>query len=439
MLERFEHSDGLGAIYPPIVWSIVALRCLGYADDSPEVQRLPQAARRPGASRTTRPTRSGCSPASRRSGTRRSRCGRWRPAACGRDDPAMRRAVDWLLDKQIRRPGDWSETVDAEPGGWCFEYANDFYPDVRRHGHGPDGPADAVRRRPPRPATPCRPTCALADDDERRRTTDGRRWPDRPRDRRRSTAGCDWMLAMQNDDGGWGAFDRNNDRRVPLLRAVRRSQRHDRPEHARPDRPRARRPWASWAAAWAIRPWIGRSPTSAATQEADGSWFGRWGVNYIYGTWQALAGLAERGRAGRRSGRGGRAPTGSWPTSSPAAAGANRPTATTIPHLRGQGPPTASQTAWAVLGLLAAGLARPSGRRPRRPVTCVDAAARRRHLGRARVHRHRLPARVLPALPLLPDLLPAAGPVAVGPWPPTRRWPDVTVPRRPLRGQSSGR
>ena len=103
------------------------------------------------------------------------------------------------------------------------------------------------------------------------------------------------------------------------------------------------------------------------TQNADGSWFGRWGVNYIYGTWQAITGLVAVG----------------VPADDPAvAAGANwllvhqqacggwgeSPESYEFPHLRGQGPPTASQTAWALLGLMAAGLARSPGRRPRRPL-----------------------------------------------------------------------
>ena len=196
MLERFEQSDGLGAIYPPIVWSIVALKCLGYADDSPEVRychkQLDDL-----CSTTKRPARSACSPASRRSGTRRSPCGRWRPAAFGPTTRPMRRAVDWLLERQIRRPGDWSETVAAEPGGWCFEYANDFYPDVDDTAMVADGPAPAVRRwrtRLPRSAAAgvasgrsgdgrsrCRPVAE--------RVPTGEADRDRPADRRPSSAG----------------------------------------------------------------------------------------------------------------------------------------------------------------------------------------------------------------------------------------------------------
>jgi squalene-hopene/tetraprenyl-beta-curcumene cyclase len=92
-----------------------------------------------------------------------------------------------------------------------------------------------------------------------------------------------------------------------------------------------------------------------ASQQADGSWFGRWGVNYIYGTWQVLSGLAAVGVrpddplmvSGSQWLLAHQQPSGAWGESADSYAD---------PSLRGQGPPTASQTAWAVLGLLAAGL-----------------------------------------------------------------------------------
>ena len=62
------------------------------------------------------------------------------------DDPAIVRAADWLRSRQTTAPGDWAETVDAVPGGWYFEYANEFYPGRRRHGHVADGPANPLPR-----------------------------------------------------------------------------------------------------------------------------------------------------------------------------------------------------------------------------------------------------------------------------------------------------
>ena len=145
MLERFERSDGLGAIYPPIVWSIVALKCLGYADDSPEVQynhkQLEDLILRDeetGAIRV-QPCKS---PVWDTAITLRALAA----GGISPDSRPIRKAVSWLLKQQIRQPGDWSETVAAEPGGWCFEYANDFYPDVGRHRHGAHGPACSIPR-----------------------------------------------------------------------------------------------------------------------------------------------------------------------------------------------------------------------------------------------------------------------------------------------------
>ena len=110
------------------------------------------------------------------------------------------------------------------------------------------------------------------------------------------------------------------------------------------------------------------------SQQADGSWFGRWGVNYIYGTWQSLTGLGEVGVqpddpavvAGANWLLAHQQPDGGWGES---------PDSYDDPQLRGQGPPTASQTAWAVLGLLAAGLAGASGHRSAASATCSAPSA----------------------------------------------------------------
>ncbi len=166
--------------------------------------------------------------------------------------------------------------------------------------------------------------------------------------------GLRWLLAMQNRDGGWGAFDRDNDRE--FLCYVPFADHNAIIDPSTPDLAgrvlealgqlgrRVGDPAVDRAVAYIRR-----------AQNADGSWFGRWGVNYIYGTWQAITGLVAVG----------------VPADDPAvAAGANwllvhqqasgawgeSPESYEFPHLRGQGPPTASQTAWALLGLMAAGL-----------------------------------------------------------------------------------
>jgi squalene-hopene/tetraprenyl-beta-curcumene cyclase len=128
MIERFENSDGLGAIFPPIIWSVVALRCLGYAEDSPEVQaalkELEKLWIREGDTIRLEPCKSPV----------------WdtaiatialREAGVPADHPAIRRTVGWLLSKEVRRKGDWAVLNSGHPaGGWFFEFSNEFYPDV---------------------------------------------------------------------------------------------------------------------------------------------------------------------------------------------------------------------------------------------------------------------------------------------------------------------
>ncbi len=348
MIARFDQSDGLGAIYPPIVWSVVALKCLGYPDDSPEVQycrqQLQDLVLEDEQSGTARlqPCKSPVwdTPITIRA-----------LAASGMrpDNPAIREAIEWLLARQITRRGDWAETVDVEPGGWCFEYANDSYPDCddtamallalqtqfsdAAAGHAALPPelqlADETREEALQRIASMEQTVSAID------------------------RGLQWLLAMQNRDGGWGAFDRNNDREflchVPFA---------DHNAMIDPSTPDLTGRVLEALAQLGHRlgdPAVDRAVAYVRqTQNADGSWFGRWGVNYIYGTWQSLAGLIAVG----------------VPIDDPAVvAGANwllahqqacggwgeSPDSYEFPHLRGQGSTTASQTAWALMGLLAAG------------------------------------------------------------------------------------
>jgi squalene-hopene/tetraprenyl-beta-curcumene cyclase len=358
MLARFEHSDGLGAIFPPIVWSLVALRCLGYADDSPAVRYCHQQLadlvlqdERTGSARV-QPCKS---PVWDTAITLRALSA----GGIRADNPAMLRAVEWLLDRQITRPGDWSETVAAEPGGWCFEFHNDFYPDAddtamvlmalceQFDGTPPD--RTAPDERPPELRLVHQAT--LGDRDAMPKALDVLQ--------RASTAierGLAWMLAMQNDDGGWGAFDRNNNRR--FLCYVPFADHNAMIDPSTPDLTgrvlealgklgrRTGDPAVDRAVAYLRK-----------TQEPDGSWFGRWGVNHVYGTWQSLTGLTAVGVptddhavvAGANWLLACQQSCGGWGES---------PDSYADRRCRGMGPPTASQTAWAVLGLLAAGLER---------------------------------------------------------------------------------
>jgi squalene-hopene/tetraprenyl-beta-curcumene cyclase len=357
MLERFDGSDGLGAIFPPIVWSIVALRAMGCDDDSAELQECWRQLDRlvehePDGTTRLEPCRSPVwdTAISLRALSDALVAGR-RLRGGGLDDSAeiasesrvadaLAAAVDWLLDREIRRAGDWTHAAAAvAPSGWCFQYANRFYPDV-------DDTAMVL--------------IALATWRESVAAADGAASAQASESVRRLARvqavigrAVVWLESMQSSDGGWGAFDRDNN--MELLCKVPFADHNAMIDPSSPDL--AGRVLEAFGKL-GLR--TGRSSIDRAiaylrcTQQADGSWFGRWGVNYIYGTWQAIEGLRAVGLP---------------PTDSAIAAGAEwlfrhqqpcggwgeTPESYTDPSLAGCGTPTASQTAWAVAGLVAAG------------------------------------------------------------------------------------
>jgi len=332
MTERFAHSDGLGAIFPPIIWSIVALKCLGYRDDSKEVQyNFEQLKALTIEQQHTARLQPCKSPVWDTALTLRALA----VSGVSAEQPAAARAIEWLLDKEVTRRGDWAEYASAPPAGWFFEYQNEFYPDV-------DDTAMVL--------------IAMAEAGTR---GSGLGAEDRDRGQRRGVVGaCErarqWILAMQNRDGGWGAFDRDNDAeflcRVPFA---------DHNAMIDPSTPDLAGRSLEALALWnqpADHPAMRRGVEYLrSTQERDGAWLGRWGVNYIYGTWQAMVGLTAAGvpteDAAIKRGA-------TWLLSHQHACGGWGESADSYeePELRGQGPVTASQTAWAVLGLLAAGM-----------------------------------------------------------------------------------
>ncbi len=361
MLDRCERSDGLGAIFPPIIWTAIALRGLGYDDDSPELRyNLDQldALTLDGAESTRlQPCKSPV----------------WDTAIAMRalaesgvemQSDAMLAAAEWLLGKEVTDRGDWSKTVRAEPGGWFFEHANAFYPDVDDTAmvlmalNPPPPPADM-------PADVLPPGLSVVDAGKAPSITAARhRAALVDRIAAATQRGAAWMLAMQNRDGGWGAFDRNND--MELLCHVPFADHNAMIDPSSPDLTarvlealaRVGRRVGNPAVNPTGDPAIDRAVAYLRrTQEPDGSWFGRWGVNYIYGTWQTLVGLAAIGIphgdpamvAGANWLLSTQQPSGGWGES---------PDSYADPKRRGIGPATASQTAWAVMGLLAAGLYR---------------------------------------------------------------------------------
>ncbi len=320
---HLEGSDGLGAIFPPIINTILAFRCLGYAEDDPrllaQVRELERLEIEEGDTLRVQPCFSPVWDTALASVAL---------AASGSppDDPALRRAARWLLDREVTREGDWKVSCPAaKPGGWYFEYANEPYPDT-------DDTGEVL--------------AALA----------GVRFGDAGEERRREAAiarGTDWLVAMQNDDGGWGAFDRGCDHEVLTFIPF--------ADHNAMIDPSCEditgrvleafrllgRPASDDAVARAVR-FLDRK------QLADGTWYGRWGVNYLYGTFLALRGLAHAGVDLRQPRyqraaewiRARRNADGGW---------GELPRSYDDPSAKGRGPSTASQTAWALLALFALG------------------------------------------------------------------------------------
>jgi len=339
MFDHFENTDGLGAIFPPMIYSVVALKCLGYETESAPVQwalrQLDDLMIEEGDEVRVQPC---VSPTWDTAIAVIALADSGVPA----DDPALGSAARWLLSKEVRSPGDWCERrPGVEPSGWHFQFRNERYPDI-------DDTAMvllALHR------------TALADGPEVAAATD---------------RAVRWLLALQNKDGGWAAFDADIDNEVLTKVPFADHNAMLDPSCAditarileilgtlgyRADHPQVRR----------ALDYLWR------TQEPEGCWFGRWGVNYIYGTWQVLQGLrtldVPAGHPALRR-------AADWLESVQQADGGWGETCESYDDrsLMGRGAVTASQTAWAVLGLIAAG--RSEGHSARRGVDYLRAAQR---------------------------------------------------------------
>jgi squalene-hopene/tetraprenyl-beta-curcumene cyclase len=259
--ERLGVPGGLGGIYPAMANSILAMRLLGYPDDHPlvlgQLKEIEALCVEDGDSLHYQPCPSPV----------------WDTALAVNalvesdvqpDHPTLRRASDWMIARQVLVPGDWQvKRPHVKPGGWAFQYDNDFYPDLddtamvvmaleKVHGLDPDMARTAKER------------------------------------------GLGWFLGMQGADGGWGSFDADNNRiylnHIPFA---------DHGALLDPSTEDLTGRGLELLGTLGYRKDF--EPAQRAidflrhAQRHDGPWYGRWGVNYIYGTWSVLRGLAAIG------------------------------------------------------------------------------------------------------------------------------------------------
>ena len=318
MLDRLQHTEGLGAIYPAMMYAIMAMDALGYERDHPDLElalkQFNNLMLEGEESLVLQPAKSPV----------------WDTAIAafalgelGQTEPArLTAAADWLLSKEIRRKGDWAaKRPDLHPSGWAFEFANEYYPDI-------DDTAMVLLAL----------LHAKASDPERQARVERR--------------AIDWLLGMQSSDGGWAAFDVDNNwailNKVPFA------------DHNAMLDPTCPDITGRCLESLCRRGFTRAQPAIAAgvqyllaEQEDNGSWYGRWGVNYIYGTFLAIRGLSATGapEAAAAISRGAgwlrvvQNPDGGWGESCYGYETKQFEPAASSP----------SQTAWAILGLIAAG------------------------------------------------------------------------------------
>ena len=318
MIEHFNYSAGLGAIFPPIIYSLIAMHSLGYEPDNSLMKSALQELRNlqieeDGAIRIQ--------PCMSPVWDTAIVMNALAEAGVSPDNPILLKAAKWLLSKEVKIRGDWQvKRPRLERGGWYFEFANDFYPDI-------DDTAMVLM--------------AL------------KKVGDLPGKQEAMDRAMTWELGMQSSNGGWASFDVDNNKHI--FNAIPFAD-----HNAMLDPP------TSDITARILEMFsyfdIGKEHVQAQngidfvrrTQEPDGSWYGRWGVNYIYGTWQSIRGLTRIGldlndpsiRRGVDWLRNVQNEDGGWGESC---------ISYNDSHLKARCQSTASQTAWAIMGLMSAG------------------------------------------------------------------------------------
>jgi len=320
ILDHQEPTGDWGGIQPAMLNSVLALHCLGYANDHPAVvkglEALANFCIEDGESIVLQ---SCVSPV-------------WdtalalvamQEAGVPADHPALVKAAQWLLDLEVRRKGDWQiKSPELEPGGWAFEFLNDWYPDVDDSGFVMLSIKDIKVR-------------------------------DKKHKEQAIQRGIAWCLGMQSENGGWGAFDKDNTKyllnKIPFadLEALIDPPTADLTGRMLELMGNFGYPKTYPAAERALE-------FLKQEQEPEGPWWGRWGVNYIYGTWSVLCGLEAIGEDMSQ-------PyikkAVNWFKSKQNIDGGWGEVCESYcdRSLMGSGPSTPSQTGWALLSLFAAG------------------------------------------------------------------------------------
>lgn len=269
MIGHMDGEGGLGGIYPAMANSIFALKALGYSTDHPLIQKalgeIEALAIYSNAEGTaTSPTMLHVQPCHSPVWDTVLTMNALVEQGLALDHPSLHRADAWLRGCQSTKVGDWVvSSPSAKPGGWAFQYENDWYPDI-------DDTAAIITA-----MTKIHQAESTDSDEVIQR-------------------GVCWVLAMQGSDGGWGAYDKDNNKQImnkipfadhqamldsstadvtgrclEMLGTLGYDQSHP-----------------------AVRPAL---DFLRKEQESHGGWYGRWGVNYIYGTWCVLSGLRAIG------------------------------------------------------------------------------------------------------------------------------------------------
>lgn len=316
--ERLNGEHGLGAIYPAMANTVMAMTALGYPADHPDLVIAKEAIEK---LLVIGDDKAYCQPCVSPIWDTALVAHALLEAGVDGEDPSIQKAMDWLADKQVLNVyGDWADARPGlRPGGWPFQYANDHYPDVD------DTAVVAMAMHRARPSA-------------------------YPENLARAE---EWVVGMQSRNGGWGAFDADNTHfhlnHIPFA------------DHGALLDPPTSDVSARCIGMLAQFGYDRQHPVMRSgidylrdEQEEDGSWYGRWGTNYIYGTWSVLCALNAAGedmtsdyiRKAVDFLKARQQPDGGWGEDGASYWDDKRDLAKES---------TASQTAWAVLGLMAAG------------------------------------------------------------------------------------